>query len=248
MAGASQGHGRAARLFVDALPAEGETLALPAVAVQHVRVLRLSAGDTVDLFDGSGGVATAELLARGRVVCGSVRHLPRPSSELSVLIALPKGQKLDGVVRMLTELGVDGVHLVQSERSVPVPGGFGGRLERLLRIAREACGQSQQPRVPRIHAPQPLMRVAAAAPGDARRFLFWEHARSPLPAALEGTPSQVWAIVGPEGGLSDSEARALSEMGYGAVGLGRGVLRAETAAVAIATLLLDRMGRLRHGE
>lgn len=239
-------HARPPRFFVDALPPAAQALSLPALAAQHLRVLRLSPGAEVELFDGRGGAAQAVLLAGdgARVRCAAPVQSPPPVAPLTLVVGLPKGQKLDGVLRMLTELGVDALQLAHSERSVPTPGDFDARLQRLQRIAREACAQSRQPFVPAIEPPRPLPEVAAAAPAGAQRLLFWERAEAPLPAALAAPPAGTWAVIGPEGGLSDAEAAALQSAGYAPVGLGPGILRAETAAVAIATLLLDRLGRL----
>ena len=149
---------------------------------------------------------------------------------------------------MLTELGVSELRLASSERTVPSSGESTARIARFERIAREACAQSGQPHALHIEPPRPLVEVASGAPEGAERLLFWEHAREPLgtlrPFAPGESAAEVWAVVGPEGGLTDAEAAALQQQGYRACGLGESILRAETALIAISTLLLDRMGRL----
>lgn len=242
---------RPRRLFVETIGAEGEEQSLPAIAAQHVRVLRLGQGDPVELFDGRGQCAAARLLAGGReltVRVGAHRQLPPPVARLTLVACLPKGNKLDTAVRMLTELGVSELRLALSERTVPSSGDSATRIARWERIAREACAQSGQPRALQIAPPRPLLEVATEAPAGAEQLLFWEHARQPLGALGAGSrgeqATEVWALVGPEGGLTSAEAAALQQHGYRGCGLGESILRAETALIAVSTLLLDRMGRL----
>ena len=75
--------------------------------------------------------------------------------------------------------------------------------------------------------------------------MFWENATQPLTQVLLGSgPAalrEVWAVVGPEGGLASAEVELLSSFGYQPAGLGEGILRVETAAVVASALLLDRM-------
>ena len=232
---------RLRRLYVPELPAAGGGVELPRESLEHVHVLRLAAGARVELFDAHGRSAQAELtlLTRARAVCEaqppSAAVLPRAG--LQLIVCLPKAGKLETIVRMTTELGVRAVHLAQSERSVP-KGAESAKLERLRRVAREACAQSGQPLVPELHAPTTLAECAARAAPGAHKLLFWEQASAALPAAVSG---EAWAVIGPEGGLSTEEAEMLQSGGYAPISLGSHILRAETACVVIAALLLDRM-------
>lgn len=237
------------RLFVDALPALGGELELPPESARHARVLRLAPGARVELFDGRAGEADAVVsrVARERVSCqaGPRHELPPPRTALHILLGLPKGKKLEDATRMLTELGVASIGAVLCERSVPEPRAEQRRLARLQRIALEACAQSGQPRAPELRAPRSLLEAAAEAEPRALRLVFYERASEPLRAAWpSAAPAQVFAIIGPEGGLSPGEVEALSALGFVAVGLGRPRLRFETAAPVIAGLLLERLGRL----
>lgn len=239
---------RVRRLFVSELPAEGGEVVLPEESLEHVHVLRLTAGTQVQLFDASGRVATAELteVAQQRVVClaqpaaaGVVR-----SGRLQLVVCLPKQAQLETIVRMTTELGVTGLHLATSERTVPKLASD-AKLERLRRISREASAQSGAGRTPELTGPAPLGEQIANAPEAAVKLAFWERARSALPAAARGFEGrEIWAVIGPEGGMSDSEALQLEAAGYALTSLGPHILRAETACVVIAALLLDRMRSL----
>jgi 16S rRNA (uracil1498-N3)-methyltransferase len=242
---------RPRRLFAPELPPSGGRLELPEESARHARVLRLAPGERVELFDGRLGQSDAviETLSRERLVCRTqVRQaLPAPAPALHLVLGLPKGGKVEDVLRMLAELGVASLHLAQCERSVPRPGDAPARMARLARVALEACAQSGQPLATAVHAPAPLLDIADAVPAAARRLVFWERAQTALDAALaraEPGPD-VWAVVGPEGGLSEREVTALQARGFAAVGLGDALLRVETAAPVVAALLLDRAGRLR---
>lgn len=238
---------RKRRLFVPELPAAGGGVTLPRESIEHVHVLRLAVGAELELFDAHGRQAAATLatLARDRVEC-----LAEPATlanvrgeRLTLVVCLPKAAQLESIVRMSTELGVSQVHLASSERTVPKLAPDGSKLERLRRIAREACAQSGAARPPALLGPAPLATCVAAAPDAAVKLAFWERATAPLPAAGSGAFScpEVWAVIGPEGGLSDAEAAQLEAAGFTLTSLGTHILRAETACVVIAALLLDRM-------
>jgi 16S rRNA (uracil1498-N3)-methyltransferase len=103
------------RLYVPDLPEAGGPVTLAEAPSRHVRVLRLRAGDEVVLFDGKGHAAPARLESIGdAVVCQA--ELPRTGetsrARVVLLLAVPKGSKLDDCVRMATELGVDEVGLM----------------------------------------------------------------------------------------------------------------------------------------
>jgi 16S rRNA (uracil1498-N3)-methyltransferase len=237
------------RLFVPELPSAGGELELPPDSAHHARVLRLELDTEVELFDGRSGQADATLtsITRSRTMCraGPRRELRPAAPALHVVLGLPKGSKLEPIVRMLTELGAHSLHLASCERSVPRPQREegAGRLARLERIALEACAQSGQPRAPDLHPAAGLIEVARRAPMASERLVFWERATMPLRASPGSPGDDVWAVVGPEGGLSLAEVDALVGLGYHPVGLGPPLLRVETAVPVIAALLLERIGR-----
>ena len=239
------------RLYAAALPELTATLTLDSEAQRHAQVLRLTAGDELCLFDGAGREADARLVRqeRGSWVCEvqPPRAAAPRAARLSLIVCIPKAAKLEMIVRMVTELGAHAVYLAHSERSVPKMSADSPKLERLRRITLEACAQSGQLWAPQLIGPLALEAAAVAAPSHAERLVFWENSRQALslqPAASD-VLREVWAVVGPEGGLCQHEVDVLRRSGYAEVGLGSGILRVETACVAIATLLLDRMGVLR---
>jgi 16S rRNA (uracil1498-N3)-methyltransferase len=214
-----------------------------------VQVLRLRSGDEVELFDGQGHAALATLLELSpkRVTCraGARRHLPREQPLLHLVLGMPKGDKLDSAVRMLTELGAASIHIAQTERAIPKPTDLQTRLARLARITREACAQSGQGYAPIVHAPASLTEIAARADTRAIKWLLWEESATPRPLTSASTSDQMWVVVGPEGGLTPHEAQTLRERGFVELSLGSAILRFETAVIAAATLALDHLHRLR---
>lgn len=238
---------RPRRLFVFELPEHGGDVVLSPESAQHARVLRLQVGASVQLFDGRSGEAAAivSAITRDEVRCRAEprRVLPALKPELHIVLGLPKAKKLEDVTRMLSELGVSSLHIALCERSVPVPGDSTGRMARLERIALEACAQSGQACAPKLYPARPLLEVARAVPSDASKLVLWERAPLPLRAVDVAASQELWAIVGPEGGLSEAEVAALRALGFVVAGLGPAILRVETAVPVIAALLLERLGR-----
>lgn len=236
----------ARRLFVRALPEWGGVVRLDEAASRHARVLRLRAGEAVQLFDGSGHEADARVVSIDEegVTCECALPTMRAEEGPRVVLvqALPKGAKLESIVRMATEIGVSEIHLAVSGRSVARPDERRGvkRSERLERIAVEAARQSQRAVVPTILPPTDLLDAAGRAPEDAWRVVLWERSEQPL-RAPPGCRS-AWLLVGPEGGLAPAEVDALGDLGWQSARLGTSILRVETAAPVGLALVLDRLG------
>ena len=235
------------RLYVPDLPEAGGPVTLAEAPSRHVRVLRLRAGDEVVLFDGKGHAAPARLESVGdAVVCQA--ELPRTGetsrARVVLLLAVPKGSKLDDCVRMATELGVDEVGLMYTERTIPRwdPERERSRVDRLTRIASEAAAQCERNDVPVIHRPQPHAAWLEEMAEDAVGVLFGARAQGAM--TLDGTPEQVWCAVGPEGGFTDAEITLFEQAGFAVASLGTRVLRVETAVPAALTIVRDRLEAL----
>ncbi|MGB8329799.1 MAG: RsmE family RNA methyltransferase [Polyangiales bacterium] len=232
------------RLYVPALPDAGGTVTLTEAPLRHVRVLRLRAGDQVELFDGKGRAARARIETVGdELVCQA--DMPTVSNarptRIVLMLGIPKGSKLDDCVRMATELNVDEVALMDTERSVPRWGRdrARSRVDRLTRIASEAAAQCERNDVPMVHGPQPCSAWFSKVPKDATRILFGARAEGRL--RLDGKPEQVWCAVGPEGGFTESEMESFQAAGFSVASLGNSILRVETAVAAALTIVRDRL-------
>jgi 16S rRNA (uracil1498-N3)-methyltransferase len=208
--------------------------------------LRLGPGSAVELFDGRGGRVPAriELLSKGRLACVAAGPPLFEARGASVVLvqSVVKGKKLDDIVRMTTELGVSAIQLAISERCVVQKSARDEhKVERLARVASEAARQSEQAYVPEILEPAPLAQVLARAPGVAvRRALLERHDAGfePIAGAME-----LWLAVGPEGGFSVKDREILAQAEFEAAGLGRAILRTETAAVVGVALGISALGR-----
>jgi len=207
-----------------------------------VRVLRLTAGDVLVLFDGAGREADGSLrdvaADHAVVLVGQVRAGARPAApHLTLVLALLKGDKMDLVVQKTTELGVDAIVPVSAARAVVHLDGprAQARQARWRRIAEEAARQCGRADVPDIAAVMPFATAIAPAPATtaAWRGLLDPGAIEVLrPAGLPREGS--WLVaVGPEGGFAPDEVAAARAAGWNGVTLGPRILRAETAAIAI---------------
>lgn len=224
------------RLYFAALAdvSVGANVALDERSRKHAqKVLRLTPGSPVLLFDGEGREAPATLVEGGSCRIDDIRARPLPGPVLHLVLALPKGPAADDAVRMATELGVSSIHLAITRRSVAKETKE-ARLARWERIALEAVRQCERPTTPRIHPPAPLHEVIARpAPSDA---LFFAWARSDHPAA-PSLPGPRWVAIGPEGGFADEEVASLRSAGFVEISLAPTILRVATAVAAAATLL-----------
>lgn len=228
---------------------------------RHLRdVLRLRAGDEAYVFDGEGReylCVVAEGGGRGAEVLLEVREgvePQRPESplELTLGVALLKGEKFDWVVQKATELGAARIVPLLTQRAdVRLREERDAGTRRALRwqrLALEAAKQSGRARVPVVLEPRAFASVLAdeGADGESLRLLFAERGGrglSELRAGLtNGRPASAVALVGPEGGWEDAELAQASANGWSIVTLGGRTLRAETAAVAVAVLLQHLFG------
>lgn len=239
---------------------EPEELQQPLVTIggkeaRHMgKVLRLKPGMVVGLSDGCGiqGEARIQSLTRDQVVLEVLRRFPsrrEPAGELVVAQALLKDQKMDLLLRQLTELGMTRWLPFISERSVPQPNERrqASRAARWARIAREAVKQCRRGRIPALSPVGRLDDVLREGLRFDTRIMFWEGARQALPMMGDSdsaTSRRVLMVVGPEGGFADHEAAAAEQAGFRLATLGPRILRAETATIAAGTLVQHLYGDL----
>jgi len=212
------------------------------------RVQRIKAGETVLVSDGRGTLLTctvAGVLPDGLRL--DVEHrvrVPVPAPRLVVVQALPKGERAELAVEVLTELGVDEIVPWAAARSVAQWHGVRGAkaLEKWRRTAREAAKQSRRAWVPAIAELSATTDVAARLAG-ATALVLHEEATEPLAAAPLPPGGEVIVVVGPEGGIAPGELAAFGSAGARAVRLGEPVLRTSTAGAAALAALSLRLGR-----
>jgi 16S rRNA (uracil1498-N3)-methyltransferase len=230
----------------------GAQITLPPQASEHVaRVLRFVVGDTLTLFDGTGGEYDATIEAIGkagvRALVGTHRTQERESAVKIVLLqSLLRGEKMDWVVQKATELGATEIVPVAAERSVVRldMDQATKRREHWLAVAASACEQSGRNRLPRIAAPMPLHAAVGASAAEGLKFLFDTGATTTLASQLASTNNSVAMLIGPEGGWTDTELVLAKRSGFACVRFGPRVLRTETAAIAALAVLQHRLGDL----
>lgn len=228
------------RFFVPAVLHPAAELELPEVAAHHAaRVLRLRVGETVTLFNGEGGEHAAVITAIGKrgvtVEIGAHRAVEREAPLAVTLVqAVSSGERMDLTIQKAVELGVGAIQPVIAERSVVRLDGerAAKRVAHWQQIAISACEQCGRNRVPTVQALLPFSSWIAGAPRAATRWLLWPEADRSL-RELPKPPAPVELLVGPEGGLTESEAQAARAAGFLAVRIGPRVLRTETAAPAL---------------
>lgn len=212
-------------------------VALEAAEARHARdVLRLGAGDEVEVFDSAGNVATGTLIEwQGRLGV-EVRDVAKAAGgrRVCVAAAVPKGERADWMVEKLSELGVQRLLPIITARGVVTPGE--GKLDRWRRLAVQSAKQSRRQGVMRIDPPTEL-GVALREVAVWRAIVLSTEAADPMPlVGCKGDPIVVF--VGPEGGWTAGEQAEFSSAGVEAARLTPTVLRVETAAVVAAGVLL----------
>jgi 16S rRNA (uracil1498-N3)-methyltransferase len=172
--------------------------------------------------------------------------VPHESPQITLLQCLPKGRKIDLIIRQATEAGVSRIVLLVSDRCIARASEDAGRLARLEKIAKEALQQSGNARLPVIEAPQPLASLGDTEGEWGTALLFHEErlSESTLHELLAEPAERISILIGPEGGLSPSEVELLARAGFHAARLGGAVLRVETAAIfaiaAVRTIVQER--------
>ncbi|MEV4041249.1 16S rRNA (uracil(1498)-N(3))-methyltransferase [Streptomyces umbrinus] len=239
---------------VDVVPG-GPEFVLDGPEGRHaVSVKRLRAGEDVVLTDGHGrwaeGVVKAAEGKDRLVVTGiaEVREEAEPTPRITVVQALPKGDRGELAVETMTETGVDEIVPWAASRCITQWKGERGlkALGKWRATAREAGKQSRRVRFPLVADAMTTKQVASfLAEADLGVVLHEDRAYGSEPLATAELPStgRIVLVVGPEGGVSPAELEAFAEAGAKACRLGRSVLRTSTAGTAAAALLLTRTGR-----
>jgi 16S rRNA (uracil1498-N3)-methyltransferase len=230
-----------ARLIVATLPEVGETIRVVGKEAAHACARRLAPSESVVLLDGSGREAVAEVLrvARGEAILRvtEIRREEKRPNTVSLFVAGLRSERLAWMVEKATELDVDHIVVIESERTQPFRAA--ASLPRLERVAREASKQCGRRDWPSISGPVDLGRVIEEDESKHRLFLDFDGDR--FPRRLVSASSAL--LVGPEGGWTDSERSDASDRGWKIVSLPAGRLRAETAAIGALTLLRAAMER-----
>ncbi|NTV15738.1 MAG: 16S rRNA (uracil(1498)-N(3))-methyltransferase [Desulfobulbaceae bacterium] len=241
------------RFFLSCKPPDNGLLKITGPEVHHLKnVLRLKSGSRVIFFDGQGCEYEAELenLASHEISARIISHRQEAAERCRVCLAqgLLTGQKMDLVVQKATELGISAI-LPFTSRYSAVREASTNKIQRWQRIAREACKQCQRTREPEILPVTGWTESLELASQYDLTVVFWEkeatntleHLRTLI---TKQPPTSLLFLIGPEGGLTSEEIAQAREKHAQIIGLGKRILRAETASLTAAALVQYLVGNL----
>jgi 16S rRNA (uracil1498-N3)-methyltransferase len=230
------------RYFVDT-PITTSRVALAGAEARHLAgVMRAKVGDVVTLFDGHGADFSARVaaIAKDRVECEIVsRH--DEDRELAIRmvfgVALPKGDRQRWLVEKLVELGAAELVPIVTKRGVVQPDeGTVSRLERYVLEASKQCGRN---RLMKISAPLDLAELISHS--EQMPYKLVAHpSGEPLEYKSSTLEGPILAAIGPEGGFTDEEIQTFRQADWQVISLGARILRVETAACYLASVLGSR--------
>lgn len=214
----------------------GATLALDDDEQHHLKVRRVAAGADVTFTDGAGVQGAGGLVARGRDLALEIRTCELIPQAVSLILAAGAGdrERFGWLVEKATELGVTEIIPLETERTRGVATGLRPeQVARLRRRAREALKQCGGAWVPLLHDPRPFNAFISGDLPEARWML---DATGGAPPPLDAV-NPVVALIGPEGGLGNTERSLALRHGFAPVSAGPHTLRFETAAISAAILV-----------
>jgi 16S rRNA (uracil1498-N3)-methyltransferase len=242
------------RYYIDPAHWSAEEMLVVDEEAHHLlHVLRGKVDDQITVMDGKGRQAVARIAEvsrkHARVEVLQQTNKSPPPVEITLIQALPREQKMDLIIQKATELGVRHIVPVVSDQAVVrlKPGEDAGKLERWHKIALSAAKQSGCWWMPDIHPVCSLLDYLSAMP----RYDLWMTCaldpdtlplREVLETARANRPRRIAFLVGPEGDLTGRERAAARNAGARMVSLGDQVLRSETAALYVISILQYEFG------
>ena len=242
------------RFFIQPETVISDELLLPKQESHHLtRVLRLSAGTSLQLLDGRGNIHDAEIIeigSRVKLHILSSRHIPQDDTPLRVCQSVLKGQKMELLVQKCTELGVreftpfysDRCQLKKTELTK-----ITRKYDRWQRIIEEACKQCGTPWAMTLTPLLSLDEMLVREEKSMQKILFWEEESNEH--SLHSHPLQkgengVQIVFGPEGGFPVAEVDYAHRAGFQILSLGPRILKAETANIAAVAIVQHLLGNM----
>lgn len=216
------------------------------------RVLRLNKGAVIIISNGQGKDFSARILSVSveRIELDIIEELALATEspiDITLCSGMLKDNKMDFVIKHVTQLGITKWVPFFSERSIPSPDAkrMEKRRERWDTIAGESLKQCQRSRLPEICMPVSFEKLLTLPEPSDLKLAFWEKASTKL-NTLKGKKdvSRVFILIGPEGGFSENEMDQAEQKGFFACSLGPRILRAETASISSCTLIQHLFGDL----
>ncbi|HDZ57924.1 MAG TPA: 16S rRNA (uracil(1498)-N(3))-methyltransferase [Pseudomonas xinjiangensis] len=237
---------RISRFYLNTALSEGELRLEPDVAHYIGRVLRLTPGAPVQIFNGTGREWPGEVLSVGKREVMVRLDAPRSGvaeSPLKVHLgqAMSRGERMDWAIQKAVELGASEITPLHTERcEVKLQGERADKRQaHWQQIAISACEQCGRSVVPPVNSPASLADWLAALNADLKLVL---HHRTEQSLATLSRPESLGLLIGPEGGLSDAEISQAERAGFKAARFGPRVLRTETAPVVALSVTQQLWG------
>lgn len=228
------------RFYCPSLVSTGVSELADTEAHHLAHVLRLAVGESVELFNGNGlvGQAIIQQIRKRDVACDvqSVTQEMRPTPEITLGTAVPKGERFDWLIEKATELGVCRLVPLNTTRSTVDP--RDSKLDRLRQTVIAACKQSRRAHVMEL---TPAMSWPQFLEQTGKHPLVVAHPQnSPVCPPESGffSAGKLFLAVGPEGGFTEEEVAAATRQGGRVMPLGEHILRIETAGLALAAWCL----------
>ena len=225
------------RFYLPTALAPHTTLNLPDNIIRHIHVLRLNAGDSITLFNGTGNDFDATLQAIGKRHAECHIHAQRqPENEsplaITLVQAISSGERMDFTLQKSVELGVRAIQPIISERCVVRLSGERAekRVQRWQDIVIAACEQSGRSIVPTVLPIVSFSDYLRQMPPELHLMMSLRRAQALRDIAP--VPQTLRLMIGPEGGWTPAEEQAALDAGVQTITLGKRVLRTETAAMA----------------
>ncbi|HET6466605.1 MAG TPA: 16S rRNA (uracil(1498)-N(3))-methyltransferase [Nitrospiria bacterium] len=234
--------------FIQSESVQNNRIILTGDLAHHLRdVLRFEAGDTIELVDEKQGRYRTELtlVTKQKIVANILQKVEKPiPSEPSIFLAqaVLKSDKMDWVIQKATELGVNTILPVVTERTIARPRveREAHQIDRWQKIAKEASQQCGRSDIPAVRTMVSLDALLKNPPDVSLKLVPWEREQEPsLKAVLQNLEDEnsVMILIGPEGGFAASEVEKARNAGWISVSLGPRILRAETAGLAVLAIL-----------
>ena len=244
------------RFFVGKIIPAGGFLSIIGKEARHiVTVLRMKKGETLILMDreGQSFKATIEAVHYKEVkvrITKTIPPLPPSPVKISLAQALIKSHPMEYLIKKVTELGIGSIHPFYSERTVIKlkPEQLKNKMDRWMEIMKSACKQCGRVTLPTLNTPLPFEELINTVPNKKTlKVLLWEDEdKVDLKRLLTSMSFEphIFAIVGPEGGFTSNEIKRAREAGFQIISLGKRILRAETAAVSLISIIQYEWGDL----
>ncbi|MCG8548802.1 MAG: 16S rRNA (uracil(1498)-N(3))-methyltransferase [Desulfobacterales bacterium] len=217
---------------------------------KHIcKVLRLKPQDTISMTDGHGTDYTGRI-DKASFECVDIsilsenKSLTESNLDLTLCTAMLKHNKMDEIIKQITQLGVTRWIPFYCKRSIPLSGQKKEKkqLDRWRTIAKESLKQCRRSCLVDIMPPMDFQQVLAFSKVYSHRIAFWESSDRPLAGMVPGENNKAVVLIGPEGGFEKKEIELAVESGFISYSLGPRILRAETAAVSACGLIQYLLG------